>query len=510
MSNQRRRDRPSPPITHNSSLITACLRHALGSLDEYSQHVVGLPLRPYQLEPGLAIADSVVNRRGLSLTVEMARQAGKNELSAQLEAYLLTLYQRAGGNIVKAAPTFSPQITNSRQRLERTLNNPWTAGKWRSQFGSQIRLGRAGVLFFSAAPGAQVVGATAHLALEFNEAQDIDPEKAEKDFYPMGATTNATKVYYGTAWDERSLLQRQIEANLEAEKRDGIRRHFAYPWTIVAQFNPWYAAYVQRERDRLGESHPLFRTQYLLQTLSGEGRFLSPQQCAQLIGDHPRQYQPTPGRLYVAGIDIAGEDEADADAALRAAKPRKDSTVVTIAEAERVDLAPGLAAWGCRVVEVLWWTGRRQTAQYAQLLDVLRNVWHLHRVCVDASGVGAGVASFLTAALGEIVVEQIQFSAPLKSTLGYDWLAAINAGRFKFYRADPSTDPEAAEFWTEAQLARYQVRADQQMAWSVDESDGHDDFLTSAALCARAASRLSAEPARAVVAPQPDYTDGRY
>ncbi len=104
MSNQRRRDRPSPPITHNSSLITACLRHALGSLDEYSQHVVGLPLRPYQLEPGLAIADSVVNRRGLSLTVEMARQAGKNELSAQLEAYLLTLYQRAGGNIVKCCP----------------------------------------------------------------------------------------------------------------------------------------------------------------------------------------------------------------------------------------------------------------------------------------------------------------------------------------------------------------------------------------------------------------------
>ena len=69
-------------------------QHALSDLGEYSTHVVGLPLRPYQLEPGRAIADSVVNRRGLSFTVEMARQAGKNELSAQLEAYLLTLHQR--------------------------------------------------------------------------------------------------------------------------------------------------------------------------------------------------------------------------------------------------------------------------------------------------------------------------------------------------------------------------------------------------------------------------------
>ncbi|MHB1133732.1 MAG: hypothetical protein ACYC4L_15270 [Chloroflexota bacterium] len=491
--------------------LAALCQHALSDLAEYSTHVVGLPLRPYQLEPGRAIAESVLNKRGLSLTVEMARQAGKNELSAQLEAYLLTLCQRSGGNIVKAAPTFNPQITNSRQRLERTLNNPWTAGRWRSQFGNQIRLGKAGILFFSAAPGAQVVGATASLALEFDEAQDVVIEKAEKDFYPMAATTNATRVYYGTAWDDRTLLQRQIDVNIEAEKKDGIRRHFAYPWPMIAEHNPWYARYVLAERDRLGESHPLFKTQYLLQTVAGEGRFLSPQQHAQIIGQHPRQHTPTAGRIYVAGVDIAGEDEADVDEALRAARPRKDSTVVTIAEAQRLDVAPGLPAWALRLVDVYWWTGRKHADQLAQLVDVLRNVWHVQRVTVDATGVGAGVASFLTQALGEFVVEQFMFSAPSKSGLGYDFLATVNAGRFKWYAADPSVDAEAHEWWHQATVCRYQTRAHNQLAFAVPVEDGHDDFLLSAALCCRASSRLGAgAPVSATVPPPIDYDDGRY
>ena len=42
------------------------------------------------------IAASVRLRKGLSFSVEMARQGGKNELSAQLEAFLLSLYMGRG------------------------------------------------------------------------------------------------------------------------------------------------------------------------------------------------------------------------------------------------------------------------------------------------------------------------------------------------------------------------------------------------------------------------------
>ncbi len=50
----------------------------------------GLPeLRPYQAEAGRAIVRSVMHGEGRSFSVEIARQGGKNELSAQIEAMLL-------------------------------------------------------------------------------------------------------------------------------------------------------------------------------------------------------------------------------------------------------------------------------------------------------------------------------------------------------------------------------------------------------------------------------------
>lgn len=45
---------------------------------------VSVRLRPYQAQVARAVLDSVFHRRGLTFTVEMARQAGKNEISAHL------------------------------------------------------------------------------------------------------------------------------------------------------------------------------------------------------------------------------------------------------------------------------------------------------------------------------------------------------------------------------------------------------------------------------------------
>jgi hypothetical protein len=39
-----------------------------------------------------------------------------------------------------------------------------------------------------------VVGNTAHLLLEVDEAQDVGKDKYTKEFKPMGATTNVTTL----------------------------------------------------------------------------------------------------------------------------------------------------------------------------------------------------------------------------------------------------------------------------------------------------------------------------
>jgi len=187
--------------------LQAAARESLCDIGAFSRVIVRRPLRTYQLAPARAIVDSVLNRRGLSFAVVMSRQAGKNETSAQVEAFLMLRFCRRGGTLVKAAPTYQPQLTLSRLRLETVLNTPWTARLWRRQENA-IRLGAARCAFLSAQPGANVVGATADLLLECDEAQDVDPAKWDRDFAPMGASTNVTTVFWGTVWTSTTFLAR--------------------------------------------------------------------------------------------------------------------------------------------------------------------------------------------------------------------------------------------------------------------------------------------------------------
>jgi hypothetical protein len=248
----------------DSAEAAARFGQILGQIGRFSGAVIGRPLRSYQLRPAEAIIDSVLNGRGLTFAVMMSRQAGKNELAAHLEAYLLNLYRRRGGQLVKASPTFKPQTINSLLRLCDRLDNHWNRGRWRRREGYMVELGQARCLFFSADPAARVVGATASPLLEGDEAQDIDEDKWTKDFRPMAASTNATVVLWGTAWTDETLLARTIQALRREQARDGRQRVFLYDARVVGAEVPAYAAFVRNEVARLGRDHPLIKTQYYL------------------------------------------------------------------------------------------------------------------------------------------------------------------------------------------------------------------------------------------------------
>jgi hypothetical protein len=179
----------------------------------FAQHAGQLKLRSYQQCVARAVIDSVVKRRGLTIVVMFPRQSGKNELQAQIEAYLLMLYSEDGGELVKVSPTWKPQAQNAMRRLERTLEkNLLTRGRWEKSSGYLYRIGRAQMAFFSGAPEANIVGATASLLLEVDEAQDVSLEKYDRAIAPMAASTNATRVLWGTAWTGDTLLAREIKA----------------------------------------------------------------------------------------------------------------------------------------------------------------------------------------------------------------------------------------------------------------------------------------------------------
>jgi hypothetical protein len=453
-------------------------------------------LRPYQREVALAIANSVFGRKGLTFSVEMARQGGKNELSAQLELLLLTLYMPHPQNLVKCSPTFKPQTVISMMRLKDRLNDAGFSGVWEAELGYIIRLGEARAIFLSADESANVVGNTAHVLLEIDESQDVSKEKYTKEFKPMGAATNVTTVHYGTTWDDSTLLEEVKQTNLELEKKDGVRRHFRYDWEEIAKFNPDYLAYVEAERERLGEDHPLFLTQYRLLPIHGGGGFFSRQQLAQLQGEHERKHRPTGvsqgSKVYVCGIDLAGEAEVE-EGYLIDSKPRQDSTVVTIGEldfsaVDDIQKQPRIC-----VVEHYSWQGKKHAALYPQLVDILKNVWHCRRIAVDATGIGQPVSSFLRQALGSRVLP-FTFTAQSKSSLGFNLLAAVNSGRLKMYKGDGSA--EYRQFWLEMERAKSQYRPSQTMNFYVEPSEGHDDYLMSLALVVEAGRQYVPREAR--------------
>ena len=436
----------------------------------------GLPrLRPYQAAVARAVLERVVGGEGGSISVQIARQGGKNELSAQLELVLLLTRQRAGGTIVKCAPTFEPQAAISRDRLLARADGARLGAIVRREGAASVRCGRAAARFLSAGPGASVLGHTADLLLEVDEAQEVPAEKFDRDFRPMAASTNAPVVFYGTPWGPRSLLAQAEAAHREAERADGRRRCFRFDWEQVAAHNPAYGAYVEEERRRLGERHPLFRTQYLLEELHEQDRLLDGAALAQIEGAHERRRTPLRGERYVAGLDLAGP-------ALEGRGPEShDWTVLTIARVR----AGGGGLPLIEVVEHQAWQGAPAGELLDALADRLARVWRVRRVVVDATGLGGPVADLLARRLPSGRVVPFTFTAERKSQLGFGLLAAVHSGRLRLYRIDGSR--EAAECRVQLERARAAYGERGQMQFSVDPSEGHDDYLMSLALAVHAA-----------------------
>ena len=450
-------------------------------------------LRPYQREVAIAVLDSIQSNRGLTLSVEIARQGGKNELSAHLEVILLTLFMETGGSLVKCSPTFKPQTVISIARLKERLDEFGYDRIYRTEMGYIICLGAARAVFLSAEEHASVVGHTADILLEIDESQDVSKEKYTKEFRPMGSSTNVTTVHYGTTWDDSTLLEEIKLTNLELEKRDGIRRHFRFDWQEVANYNPNYALYVEGERARLGDEHPLFRTQYLLLPIRGGGGFLTRQQIVLMMGAHPRLKEPQDKRTYIAGIDLAGEKEETREAALMAAKPKLDSTVITIAEVDTGQRSQfSLSEPTLKVMEQYQWTGVAHSTLYPQIVDILKK-WDCRRVVVDATGIGQPVASFLRKELGSRVVP-FTFTQKSKSDMGFELLSFVNNSRLKLFKGDGSR--EYQETMLQLERARAQYRPNQTMNFYVDPSEGHDDFLMSLALTVEGAKDFSPRAAK--------------
>ncbi len=465
------------------------LCRVMTSLEAWSHEL--LPrraLRPYQVAPATAILRSVLERRGEQFAVVFSRQAGKDEMLAQLLSFLLLRYSRQGGQIVVAAPTLRPQAEISQRRLLACLRANPLAAPFTTGRGNQVTVGQASVIFASASPQANARGLTANLLLVANEAQDIAPAVWDAVFDPMAASTNATTLFMGTVWSQHGLLARQMRFLQEQEGPERGPLVWRVPWPEVAAVLPAYGDRVRARIAQLGERHPFIRTEYCLEELDGEDGLFPPDRLARLQGTHSRRDGPEPGQRYALLVDVGGEErDLPTESGDRSGRSR-DSTAVTIVEVDLSSRADDLPLY--RIVHRLQWTGLSQPDIHEQIVGLV-DWWHAGWIVVDATGLGAGLASFLESTYrrpgpgrAPVRVEPFVFTAASKSRLGWDLVGLIDAGRLLDHRPADPPDPVAAEFGLQLRAIVSEVLPGpgRLLRWSVPTAAGHDDLVMSLAL----------------------------
>lgn len=388
----------------------------------------GITLRSYQVEIAEAIKDSVLKRKGMTFVVVLPRQSGKNELQAHIFAWLMYRAGHYGGRIVTVAPTFKPQTINSMDRVRLSLDKcAGTRGLWKASSGFIYRFERSRLQFFSAAPGANVVGATADLLLSVDEAQDVLPSKFDKDFDPMTASTNATRVFWGTVWTADTLLARQMRQARAEQEADGVKRLFFYTAEDVRKIVPEYGEHVDRVVREKGRQHPLVKTQYFCEEIDAQAGMFNAGRLALMQGDQPAQDAPTAGHVYAFLIDVGGQDEAllNLDGM---GNPGRDYTRLSIVDVDLSTLST-LQAPTYRIVKRMGWQGVSHLQLFGQL-SALVDVWRPQHIVMDATGVGEGLWAMMDRAHPTRVVP-VKFSQQVKSEIGWGYIAAIETGRVR-------------------------------------------------------------------------------
>ena len=510
--------------------ITRIVKQLLSNVELFSRLVIKVPLRRYQLEPLRAVVDSVLNQRGLDFLLVFPRQSGKNELVAHLVVYLLNIFQRAGGNLVFGA--VGDGVGRMVRRVEERLDNPWNAGRWRKgTMPTRRTLGQAAVVFLSTHPSAAVRGETAHWLLVIDELQDQDPDHLEAVFEPMRAANNATSLAIGTVrltgdalWARKMLLERM-------EQEDGLRRVFMVSPDQVAAENPHYAEFLESKVRRLGRHHPIVASEYYLEPIDGAGRLFDDRRVALMRGTHPRERRPMGSSLYLATLDVAGQDEAATDLLAQLRNPARDYTVATIfriefpgspspasgtpitAETPEWDIAYSLPRY--LALDVFVDHGSRHFQEIGnqpslvQRLVAWLEMWKVAHLVADQSGVGQGIVDWLTAVMGSNRVTGYDMSgAGKKAALGTAFLSVIETGRFKYWAGEDKDggsgktlgeDQPLSDgwwFWQQVQHCTYSLssggRFERDLQWEVPPSARvstptgkqlvHDDRLLSASL----------------------------
>lgn len=475
---------------------------------KFCEAISGITFYPYQREYASGIIESLLLNDGEELTALFSRQSGKSETNACVIAGCLVILPL----LAKLFPDYEP--------LQTYANGLWvgifapSGGQADTTFGrtkTRIKSQNAEMIladddidldlktvasyialsngsFCTAMSGsktAYIESKTYHLIV-IEEAQDVDNRVVRKSIHPMGASTNATIVKVGTANDKKSDFWEAINRNRRRNlNSNGRRYHFQYDYKEVQKYNPRYAKFIEKEKERLGVNSDEFRMAYGCEFILERGMFIVEEKFNELCALVPKLELRTSfgglHKLISVGIDNA---------------KRTDSTVVTVVEMDmdkpvKIDEYTGELYYQKRILDWLEIHGDDYESQFYQIVDFLKD-FNPDVIVIDSTGSGDPVADRFKHYYYDAGVEVIPwvFSAPSKDRIYRYLQQEINNNRLEIPNG---SRVERLKKW---QKFKYQL-LDLEKTWvgkymvckHPNEKDAKDDYPDSLALAVFGTSR---------------------
>lgn len=415
---------------------------AIDMMMEFSFMTSGIKMRPFQEEFQFRVFESVLLNDGEELTALFSRQSGKTEVIActadTLMVYIPTLAKlfpeqlgryAKGFHIGLFAPT-DEQACTTHQRmnmrltseqadeiiLELDIKTKYTGGvlailgpPTTLASGRIVPAYRSHCKLQSAAKQAKIESKTYDMVI-IEEAQDVFTLKVQKSIHPMLASTNGTIVKIGTTTSFTSDFYKAIQRNKRKLIATKIKNHFEFDYKVVQKYAPLYKAYIQKEKERLGEESDAFQMAYALRWLIEKEIALTSYQFEEYMHQPNANYEYASNEqdVYVGGLDLA---------------KKRDSTVLTIAKLTQ----SGLHGDTLPVKTIVNWLemkGDNWEDQFNTILEFVYN-YNLKVLGVDTTGIGDPIFDRLERVLYDTEIELVPviYTQPSKhemATIFYD------------------------------------------------------------------------------------------
>jgi hypothetical protein len=294
----------------------------------------------------------------------------------------------------------------------------------------------------------------------FEESQDLDDRIVKESIWPIGASTNAPRVYIGTAGTAIKYFYRLGQSgkaiklyydDIVAQRRvvyekNGDAKHLIYEQTV------------KQEIELAGLESDEVQRPYFGKWLIGTGNFVTQEDLDQLYGDYRCHYQQKKYECFV-GIDTA---------------KNPDSTVVTV-----LRYNPEL-----KKKELLNWMelrGDNYQDQFDTILAFLK-LYNVVALAIDSTGQGDFMPDMFEAHTQwtneKSGLYRIKFSAPSKDMMYKNLKVTIK----ELLTTLPKLDTKGEKFRQQMLDLQQEYKGQTLSVHHPDDPNAHDDYPDSWAL----------------------------